>query len=76
MARRAAICTAPTATAAPHLRRLRLAPAAPWPVGLSTARWIAVTPFLKHIVSHIGHAHGKVGDVANVLIPMQPLGDA
>ena len=63
MARRAAICTAPTATAAPHLRRLRLAPAAPWPVGLSTARWIAVTPFLKHV----GHAHGKVGDVANVL---------
>jgi len=65
MARRAAICTAPTATAAPHLRRLRLAPAAPWPVGLSTARWIAVTPFLKHI----GHAHGKVwvGDVASVL---------
>ena len=65
MARRAAICTAPTATAAPHLRRLRLAPAAPWPVGLSTARWIAVTPFLKLI----GHAHGKVwvGDVASVL---------
>ena len=65
MARRAAICTAPTATAAPHLRRLRLAPAAPWPVGLSMARWIAVTPFL----THIGHAHGKVwvGDVASVL---------
>ena len=49
MARRAAVCTAPTPTAAPHLRRVRLAPAAPWPVGLSTARWIAVTALTSSI---------------------------
>ena len=39
--------------------RLRLAPAGRWPVGLRTVRWMAVTPFLKHV----GQAHGNVGDL-------------
>jgi len=43
------------------LPRLRLAPAARWPVGLRTARWIAATPFLKHA----GNAHGNVGDLTS-----------
>ena len=59
--------TASSCTAKAYLRlalglpRLRLAPAARWPVGLRTARWIAATPFLKHA----GHAHGNVGDLTS-----------
>ena len=56
------ISSASSCTARTYLRfglpRLRLAPAACWPVGLRIARWIAATPFLKHA----GHAHGNVGD--------------